>query len=155
MGERRGAAVNRWSFTHVPTTHLLLCSLSPNRPRMVSGLEVGDRWFTPLAALGSRVLLPQPHRPPTLSKMTSLWMWVTTAGPKRTQRSQEKRETGVQGDTDKGRSPTEDYWRSRRVGGRSHHVSQIYLFILNIFGHIPWHVGPQFPDQVSNLGPLQ
>ena len=34
-------------------------------------------------------------------------------------------------------------------------MSQIYLFIFNIFGHTPWHVGPQFPDQGSNLGPLQ
>ena len=117
MGERRGAAVNRWSFTRVPTTHLLLCSLSPNRPQMVSGLEVGDRWFAPFAAVGFRVLLPQPHRPPTLIKMTSLWMWVTTTVLKRTQRSQEKRETGVQGDTDKGRSPTEEYWRSWRAEG--------------------------------------
>ena len=81
-------------------------------------------------------------------------MWVTNTGPKRTQRRQEKRETGAEGDTDKGRPPTEDYWRPRRAEG-SHHVSQIYLFIFNIFGHTPWHVGPQFPDQGSNLGPLQ
>ena len=121
---------------------------------MVSGLEAGGRWFTPLAALDFRVLLPQPRRPPVLIKMTSLWMWVTNTGPKRTQRRQEKRETGAEGDTDKGRPPTEDYWRPRRAEG-SHHVSQIYLFIFNIFGHTPWHVGPQFPDQGSNLGPLQ